>query len=64
MNYRYCTLDELVEHLVTCKPQAITQQVSYYRKKGDETTVNKIQKGRILAKIVLLQGELELLNAE
>lgn len=59
MNYKYCTLEELVDYLLTRKSTAITQQISYYRKKGDDETVVKIQKARILAKQKKLQSDLE-----
>ena len=48
MNYKTCTLEEMVTHIECNTTQAITQQLMYYQKKGFIEVVVKIQKARIL----------------
>lgn len=50
MNYKTCTVDEMVAHIECNTTQAITQQLMYYQKKGYADVVVKIQKARILLK--------------
>lgn len=50
MNYKICTLDEMVAHVECNTTQAITQQLMYYQKNGNIDVVVKIQKARILIK--------------
>jgi hypothetical protein len=59
MNYQDCTIEELVEHVLSSTVAAITQQLSYYRKKEDLEVVEKILRARILAKQKKLQQQLE-----
>ena len=50
MNYKTCTLDEMVAHIECNTTQAITQQLKYYQKNGITDVVVKIQKARIHSK--------------
>lgn len=59
LNYRYCTLEELVDHLMGRTSQAITQQITYYTSRGDEETVKKIKKARLLVKQKKLQAKVD-----
>lgn len=62
MNYQTCTTEELVEHVLTNTAQAITQQIAYYRQRGNEEIVNKIIMARLLARQSKLLKQMETLN--
>lgn len=59
MNYKECTVEELAQHVLVSTVAAITQQLSYYRKKQDFEVVEKILLARKLAKKIKLQRLLE-----
>lgn len=59
MNYKKCTVEELAQHVLENTVAAITQQLSYYRKKQDFEVVEKILLARKLAKKIKLQRLLE-----
>ena len=59
MNYRDCTVEELAQHVLKSTVAAITQQLSYYRKKQEFDVVEKILLARKLAKKMKLQRLLE-----
>lgn len=48
MNYKTCTIEELAAFFKDKTSQAITQQLKYYQKNGNEEVVVKIKKARIL----------------
>lgn len=59
MNYKECTVEELAQHVLESTVAAITQQLSYYRKKQNFEVVEKILLARKLAKKIKLQRLLE-----
>lgn len=64
MDYKLCSMEELVAHIVSSNSQKITQQLMYYKKIGNEVMIAKItqarkaaQKQRLLEKIAELDKE-------
>lgn len=58
MDYQSCTVGELALHVNNTTSQAITQQLSYYRKRGNTEIVSKIKTARLLAKQVKISEKL------
>ena len=63
MNYQTCSTEELVEHVLNSTAQAITQQIAYYRQRGNDEVVTKIKMARLLARQKKLQKQMESLDA-
>lgn len=59
MNYKTCTIEELIEHIKSNTTQAVTQQLMYYRSRGVVEVVEKIQKARLLVKQMKVAAQLE-----
>jgi hypothetical protein len=59
MNYKTCTVQELAEFFKTKTTQAITQQLMYYKGRGNTEVVVKIMKARILCQQLKLSDKLD-----
>lgn len=59
MNYQECTVEELADYVEKSSAQRITQQLIYYRKKGDSEMVEKIVAARKIVKKRKLVKQLE-----
>lgn len=59
MDYQSCTVEELALHVNSTTSQATTQQLSYYRKRGNTEVVAKIETARLLAKQIKIAEKLK-----
>lgn len=50
MNYQDCTVEDLAKHVEASPSSRITQQLTYYRKVGNEEMVEKILEARKIVK--------------
>lgn len=62
MNYKECTIEELVEHILSASCQAVTQQLTYHKKRGNQDIVDKIGEARKIAQKRRLLMKLESLG--
>ena len=61
MDYKLCTLEELIEYVLSSPVSRITQQLMYYRKTDNKVMVDKIMKARMIAKSRKLQEKIDTL---
>jgi len=58
-NYKTATIEDVVKHILTVKPQSVQASKLYYLSKNENDVVEKIVKARLLARcerILLQQG--------
>lgn len=58
MDYQSCTVEELALHVNNSTSQAVTQQLSYYKKRGNTEVVAKIKVARLLAKQIKISEKI------
>lgn len=58
MNYITCSLEELTTHVITAPSGVISRMKHYYKSKGNNEIVNKIDNAVKCAKIVKLEKQL------
>lgn len=58
-NYKTSTIEDVVKHILTVKPQSVQASKLYYQSKNENDVVEKIVMARLLARcerILLQQG--------
>lgn len=58
-NYKTSTIEDVVKHILTVKPQSVQASKLHYQSKNENEVVEKIVKARLLARcerILLQQG--------
>ncbi len=61
IDYKLCSLEQLVDYIIESPVSRITQQLMYYRKECNKEMVDKITKARLIAKSMKLQEKIDAL---
>jgi len=61
-DYKLCSLEELAKHFLTSPRSRYSQQLNHYRKSGNDEMVAKIEKAKLMMKVMKMQEKIELMG--